>query len=220
VDQFEQFGQFDVENVMVSALIDSGSPISLIRSHIVNAKDRQPFNNYIFIAGVNGSQLHIEAVAKAMVFLVDHNIGKKQMFYIVNDQTMSSECLLDRDFIKGMDFWFGEDGMMMINSKQVCNGNEFLSDLGLIEYEFSDDEELNVSEVSFMNKCKLKEMYSTCYSKALKPESPEIDYEVNIICLKDHTPFNYQPRRLSYVERNAVKNIICDLLDQKHYKRK
>lgn len=103
--------------------------------------------------------------------------------------------------------------MMMINSKQVCNGNAFLGDLGLIECEFGDDDELNVGEVSFMNKCKLKEVYNSCYSKALKPESPEIDYEVNI-CLKDHTPFNYQPRRLSYVERNAVKDIICDLLDQ------
>lgn len=159
------------------------------------------------------SQMHIKAVAEAMVFLVDHNLGKKQVLYTVDDQTMSSECLLGRDFIKRMDIWFGEDGKMMINSKQVCNGSEFLGDLGLIECEFDDDDELNVGEVSFMDKFKLKEVYSTCYSKALKPESPEIDYEVNI-CLKDHTPFNYQLHRLSYVERNAVKDIICDLLDQ------
>jgi len=32
--------------------------------------------------------------------------------------------------------------------------------------------------------------------------------------LKDHTPFNYRPRRLSYAERDAVKDIICGSLDQ------
>jgi hypothetical protein len=53
----------------VSALVDSGSPISLIKSHIVKASDRKSFRNYIFISGINKSQLNIEAVSRYYVML-------------------------------------------------------------------------------------------------------------------------------------------------------
>jgi len=103
---------------------------------------------------------------------------------------------------------------MTINPKhEIGKDDDFMDILGLIEYEVGDDVELNVGDVPLFDKHKLMEVYNNCYKKALKPEAPEIDYEVNI-SLKDFTPFNYRPRRLSYAERDAVKDIICDLLDQ------
>lgn len=61
----------------------------------------------ILISGINGSQLNIEAVASTTLSLIDYNISKKQVFYVVDNLTMSSKCLLGRDFIKGMDISFG-----------------------------------------------------------------------------------------------------------------
>jgi len=96
--------------------------------------------------------LNIEPVANVTVLLVDYNISKKQVFSVVDDHTMSSECLLGRDFIKGMDIWFCEAGMITINTEhEISNDNDFLSNLGLIEYEVGDDVELNVGEVSFID---------------------------------------------------------------------
>jgi len=103
---------------------------------------------------------------------------------------------------------------MTINPKhEISKDDDFMDNLGLIEYEVGNDVELNVDDVPFVDKRKLMEVYNNCYKKSVKPEAPEIDYEVNI-SLKDHTLFNHRPRRLSYVERDAVKNIICGLLDQ------
>lgn len=108
-----------------------------------------------------------------------------------------------------MNISFGEAGMMIINPKQEMDkDDDFMDNLGLIEYEGGNDVELNVGDVPFVDKRRLMEVYNNCYKKAVKAEIPEIDYEVNI-SLKDHTPFNYRPKRLSYAERDAVKDIIC-----------
>lgn len=73
--------------------------------------------------------------------------------------------------------------------------------------------ELNVGEVPYEYKYQLLKLYKECYLKAPKPKFPEVDYEVSIH-LKYQTPFNYQSRRLSYLERNAVKDIGFNLLNK------
>jgi hypothetical protein len=111
----------------------------------------------------------------------------------VDDQTILSECLLGRDFMKGMDIWFGKNDIMMNSKHETGIIDNFMTDLGLIEYEFRNYVELNVGEeVSFVDKCKLKEVYDKYYTKALKPKVSEIDYEASIT-LKDNMPFNYLP---------------------------
>jgi len=50
------------DDCIINIVIDIGSQISLIRSHVVGSSDRQPFKKDILISGINGSQLNIEAV--------------------------------------------------------------------------------------------------------------------------------------------------------------
>jgi len=142
------------DNCIINKVIDSGSSISLIRSHIVETSDRQPFKKYVFISGINGSKLNIEAVANITVSLVDYNKSKKQVSYVVDDHTMSSKYLLGRGFIKGMEIAFGEAGMMITNIRhEISNDKDFLDNLGLINYDFGDDFELNVGDFQFIYKC-------------------------------------------------------------------
>lgn len=56
-------------------------------------------------------------------------------------------------------------------------------------------------------------MYKEFYSETLKPEVPDVDYEVSIH-LKDRTPIHYQPRRLCHIKKNAIKDINFGLLDK------
>lgn len=204
--------QYSNHSIVVKALIDSGSPISLIKSRCVGKQDRLPFNNNISISGINGSQLNIKGVLIVNVVLLDYYISKKQIFYAVQDDTMSVECLLGRDFINGFVISFGMEGNMMLNVQEECSSSDiFLQELRLIKYNQGKEIELNIGEVSFQDTCKLRTMYREFYLKAEKPKFPEVDYEVTIN-LKDQTPFKYQPQLLSYSEKNVLKDIIFDLL--------
>lgn len=46
------------------------------------------------------------------------------------------------------------------------------------------------------------------------PDKSQVNFELNIQ-LTDNKPFHYSPRKLSYAEKKAVKNIIDDLLKEK-----
>lgn len=48
------FVKLSNENIIGNALVDSGSPISLVKSCIVKERDRQPFSEHFFISGING----------------------------------------------------------------------------------------------------------------------------------------------------------------------
>jgi len=97
--------------------------------------------------------------------LIDFNISKKNVFYVEDNLTMSSKCLLGRDFIKGMDISFG----MTINPKhEIGKDDDFIDNLGLIEYEVGDDVELNLGDVQFVDKHELMDMYNNCCKKGFK----------------------------------------------------
>lgn len=198
------------KSIIVNALVDSGSPISLIQADCVGKCDTQPFKNNICIAGINGSRLNIKSVLTVDISLLDHGINKKQMFYAVKNSTMSIDCLLGRDFISGLVISFGVNGKIMLKEHECSCSDIFLQELALIEYDQVKEIELKIGEVSLQNKCQIKTIYRE-YLEAQKPKCPEVNYEVNIN-LKDETPFKYQSQILSYSEKNAVKDIIFDLL--------
>ena len=84
-------------NVSVDAILDPGSPISLIRSQCVPLELRQPApsnNNEFF--GINNSRLEILGVLEREVKVDD--LAIKLTFYIEPDTAISYMALLGRDF--------------------------------------------------------------------------------------------------------------------------
>lgn len=204
--------QFSDHSMVFNALIDSGSPVSLIKVLHVEKRDRQPFSNNMNISGINGSRLNIKCVLSVDVFLCDYNVRKKHFFYVVSNDTMAVECLLGRDFINGWVISFGMNGKVMLKEQQEYSSSDvFLRELPMIEYDQEKEIELNIGEVSFQDKFELRTIYRECYLEAENPEFPKLNYEVTIN-LTDRTPFKYQPQTLSYSEKNALKDIIFDLL--------
>lgn len=203
--------RFANNNVIVDALVDSGSPISLIKSCYVGKCYRQPFMNNINISGINGTKLNIKAVLIVDALMLNYNIRKKQIFYVVGSRTMSADCLLGRDGICGLDISFGVAGKIMIKEKEYSSSDTSKQELLLIEYHQEKKIKLNIGEVSYQDKCELRTIYRECYLEEQKLKLPEVNYKV-CINLKDQTPFNYQSQRLLYTEKGAVKDIIFDLL--------
>lgn len=117
--------RFSSHGVIVDALVDSSSPISFIKSCFVKSRYRQPFKNNFKISDINGTQLNIQAMVIVDILMLDYNIGKKHIFYVVSDQTMLADCSLGRDGISGLNIVFGEAGTMMIKELECgcCNTN-------------------------------------------------------------------------------------------------
>lgn len=203
--------RFANNSIIVNALVDSGSPISLIKSSYVGKCYRQPFMNNINISGINGTKLNIKSVLIVDVLMLNFNIKKKQIFYVVGSETMSAECLLGRDGICGLDISFGVAGKILIKEQEYSVKDTSTQELLLIEHDQQKKVDLNIGEVSYQNKCELRTIHKKCYLEEQKPELPEVNYEV-CINLKDQTLFNYQSRRLLYTEKDAVKDILFDLL--------
>lgn len=180
--------------IPISAIIDSGSPISLIKGYMIDDIDRQDFDDKFFISGINGTVLNIQYVVRVRVSLVDYNINKEHLFYLVDDKTMAIDCLLGRDFINGLDISFVKAGAVILKKQESDSAESVFEELLLIEHNQDDLVELNVGKIPHESKCRLQKLYREYYVEASKPEIPEMHYEVNIH-LKDQTPFHYQPRR-------------------------
>lgn len=112
------------QQFIVNALIDNGSPVSLIKSYLVKDCYRRPYNNNLNMFRINRTPLDILAVVVVDTVMLDYNIGKKQMFYVVSDKTMLFGCLLGRDAIKGLDVSFGGAGKLKIKGlERSCDSN-------------------------------------------------------------------------------------------------
>lgn len=110
--------------IIINALIDSSSPISLIKSRFVEDCNKQPFKNNFEVFGINRTPLDIQGVVMVDILMMDYNIGRKQIFYVVSDQTMLVGCSLGRDSIKGLNISFGTAGKIKIKElKFIRNTN-------------------------------------------------------------------------------------------------
>ncbi|XP_025265893.1 uncharacterized protein LOC112638423 [Camponotus floridanus] len=86
------------DNYVVDAMIDSGSPISLVKSEIIRGDSRLLAGESIDqFCGINGSRLNIDGIAH--VDLEVRGVRLKMKFYTVPHDTMAYSVLLGRDFL-------------------------------------------------------------------------------------------------------------------------
>lgn len=208
-DNYEQF------EINLIALLDSGSPISLIKSKFLNSFIILPcgdkMNEYF---GVNGSKLNIIGKTKPICTLYD-NICPIELL-VVEDYAMVSSVVLDRDAFKA----FGLE-----ISKQ--NKDSIVEDIKSSNIDYSDNHSyaiMNIEvdktntidllkinpQIPYNYQEELKRNFEKIYVLAEKPEKPKTKAELSLK-LKKHQPFKFLPRRLAFAEKNNLKNIIDNL---------
>lgn len=205
---------FPTLGVNSKAIIDTGSPISMIREDIVPLMHMSESTCLgENLRGINNTRLDIKGLIETEFFINNQVCISK--FYVVTKGTMSDECLLGRDFICNPCIQEITFCNQEVNIRYHREHSDFLTnEVLLIDVFDSPDVKLDISpSLPFPVVTETKDIISSSYYNALKPDKPEKDFKMHLT-LKSEQPFFTRPRRLFFEERNALNLIINDLLEK------
>lgn len=216
-----------VNTITVRAMLDTGSPISIIKSKYLPSftvnNDCVLHQKYY---GINGSTLNILGIFDGPVMI--NNLDISIIFHVVSDDTMSQPAIIGRDFTSLENFQITLGRNVVV--EYIPNGkssefpaeslnldealDNFEQELLLIDYDVNLGDSLKINpnlpsdvihtvETQFLNE----------YLQAPRPERPNVDFEMRI-CLKNDQPVSCRPRKLSYSEKLELQQIIDNLLSE------
>ncbi|CAK9817732.1 Transposon Ty3-I Gag-Pol polyprotein [Anthophora plagiata] len=205
----------------VTAVLDTGSPVSflsetLIPSHIII----NPNNNSVQFEGVNRSRIKILGRLRQTLIVAD--CEAEIDFYVIPRDTMSCTCLLGRDFITNDNLEIILGKTVQIRRKSLKTDEEY-SIPEILKIDIVDEyvdcttlPNIKVNEnIDWESRNKVESILLKHYTQPKRPESAITKLELELVLKPNHQPFYYNPRRLSFSEKNAVEIIIKELLDRK-----
>lgn len=219
IPSYEVSVQFSYLNQPIVAMVDCGSPVSFIKTEYFSPKlELMPIPNDFALQGVNRSKVEMLGMSEQEV-LVNGEVNIKLQFFIVPSNTMAYPVLLGRNFTDKVRTIIDNTG---IRVEQVKNSEQFHSSdfplefLNISVVDESESLQLNVSpEVTFSVKERLVSIVKDEYLNADRPIEPRTDLQMKLVVQPDHNPFYFTPRRLSFEEKEAVNEIVDDLLRKK-----
>lgn len=202
-------------NYSMNALLDTGSPINLIKSKYVPLNCLEPNlykNDY---TGLNASPLTIIGVLNTTIVVQNTNINVK--FYVVPEETMSFPSILGRDFIENssLNFTFGKklivyDGNLNTESNSNCVVDEIMH----INYDEHQSEKEVVrigDQVCHPLKMEIENLCINYKRDVESNTSIEHDYFMKIR-LKHEQPITFSPRRISFADKQKLQEILDELV--------
>jgi hypothetical protein len=208
--------------ISVNAVVDTGSPISLIKSELVPSKlyttQMVSKNNFY---GINGAKLNVCGIFDTNV-IINNDVEMYLKFYVVSNCTMNANAILGRDFLNkpGYKIEFKNN---IVDIAKLNTGNSDATDINFkeilcIDYDDcaikNNDNKLNVNPVMSLElRNAFNELYNVDYisNKNRRDENNNLDFDMKII-LKHEQPISFRPRRLSYSEQRNLRVIIDELL--------
>lgn len=210
------------DSTQISAVIDTGSPVSLIKQALIPivTEISEPTVSS-GIVGINGSELVILGDVFVDITPLDSQFPINVKLNVVPDTTIKCDCLLGRNFLSHPNVIFNIDnGNFEIEFKRldIVPFNEILSleivseqtELDIdIEMTLPHNVKTDVRNIFYKNYLSDNNCDHKLNYNAVIPSS-EIEIE-----LKDSNVFYFNPRRLSYYEKNELQKILDTLLSQK-----
>jgi hypothetical protein len=181
----------------------------------------KPLGNGCKFSGINGAKLELLGIFETEIFVNGNAFNL--CFYIVPGNTMAMNAILGRDFVTkpGVNLCF-KNGVVKLNLNDDINQVKEIESLNQIlclsyEHEFeSVKEELNINpKVEFTYKSELLDLYKNEYvlGERCPQDSTDPNLEMKLV-LKHDQPISYRARRISYSDREKLKIIINDLLEE------
>ena len=201
-----------------NTILDSGSPISIIKNSFV-PNLRAPVNDtHNVFQGINGSRLKISGIFEREVII--EGITIKIKFYIVPDETMNFTALLGRDFFTHPSINVTLSDRIIIsqrNDEFVPTSENEIRDLMHIEYLNAPEDvgknlQIN-SEIYFETAEKMRSLFKNNYEKFKEKDIDEINFEMQI-SLTYSQPISFRPRRLSFADKEKLRDILDDLINR------
>jgi len=210
-------------NFSINAIIDTGSPISLIREDYAPYNIRRPIPlNMTSYYGINKSKINILGISE--IDCIVDNISIKVTFYVVPIETITFAAIFGRDYILSHGY-----GILLIDKEKIKNKtpdkNEQIEDLDIFQKNCVSEtitaiKKLNINlKLEHSDKVRIERLFANEYLEMQSPRpsgdqpttaSPS-DTEL-IISLKHDQPISYRPRRLSYSDKQKLQEILDDLL--------
>lgn len=201
------------------AIIDTGSPINLLKCELLpnNVNVIKPVGTDDNFAGINGAKLELLGTFETNVN-IDDNIFFLR-FFVVPENTMTVSAILGRDFVTkpGVNLSF-KNGILHLDCQESeSNKDNNFSQILCVSYEYEFDnvrEKINVNPDLSSN---VKEQLCGLYQKEYvnKPKDNALETNPNLemkIVLKHDQPIAYRARRISYNDREKLRNILDELL--------
>lgn len=211
-----------IDTVNVLCLIDTGSPINLLKRKIVKSERHLLPNLDGTYTGLNKSKLNILGIVYLPALI--NKISIEIKFHVVTDETMSIDCVLGGEFFQIKDIQVdinGTSGETFINAndsnKTKLNIDEtFFSELCHINVDSDCITGITIdvgdSGTKLQQNALVTEVFNTYYSTA-EPDAPENEHTMIISVTKDQ-PFYFSPRRFSFKEQTEINEIVQDLLQK------
>ncbi|XP_011883821.1 PREDICTED: uncharacterized protein K02A2.6-like [Vollenhovia emeryi] len=197
------------ETVELDTLLDTGSPVSFIKLQNVSSQAIEPVDEQRRFHGINRSSL-IVLGAVSVDMKMDGKILKNIQLIVVPDYTMSSSVVLGRDVLRKLGLGLGE----VNESSKTClvEAADVMS-IDIVSGE-SESALLTINpDVPFETQERVREMFCKEYLESECPIEPREKGEIKLT-LTSNQPFHFRPRRLSYAEKDKVREIINRLLEK------
>lgn len=202
------------QEFMVKAVIDTGSPVSLIRRSLIPEASMQPCTeDDPLCEGINKSLLR--CLGKIIFDVeVPNGVKFKLCLYVVSDDTMRTECLLWRNFTKHPQL------NVVISADHV--EVKMAQNYELMAIDLNEEQHLNLnicSEIKPEDSFKLTNTFQTEYAKYDHATEPKIKFKADITLETGHKKFYQPPRRLSASDKRIMTELITDMLHRKIIKK-
>ncbi|XP_018406547.1 PREDICTED: uncharacterized protein LOC108782710, partial [Cyphomyrmex costatus] len=200
------------------AMIDSGSPISLIKSDFVPAHIRMPIDKQQSFFGINGTKLEMLGTFEDVVEISD--IELKIKFFVVPNTAITCAALLGRDFTSSplIEITLGEKFSVLRANSQTVDGSDFAKQIlhmSYVDRPLSIAEAININpQIDFKIKERVEKLYNNENIINTGITGPQKEIEMNIN-LTHGRPISLRPRRLSFADKEKLKQILDKLLQEK-----
>ena len=193
-------------------MVDSGAPISLIKSRLVPVEKRFPqLTEKCDFSRINNSNLHILGVFRKVVKIDNHDAEIN--FYVVPDDTMAHAVAFGRNITSRNDI---KELIFKAFRLQKDSTLSFLHEILAINYvdkPFSVAGKLDINRnISYNIANKVEFMYEQEYASKPVPElkdGPEM-----IINLKHEQPISFRSRRRSFADKEKLRAISDELIEK------
>lgn len=203
------------------AMIDSGSPISLIKDNFVPAHIRMPIIKQQSFFGINGAKLEVLGTFEDVVEIND--IELKMNFFVVPNTTITCAALLGRNLSNFtssplIEITMGGKFSVSRADSRTVDSSDFSKQIFHISYvdrPLSIAEAININpQIDFKIKERVEKLYNNENIIDTGIASPQKEIEMNINLTHDR-PISFRPRRLSFADKEKLKQILDKLLQEK-----
>lgn len=199
------------------AMIDSGSPISLIRSDFVPAYVCTPVTENQSFYGINGTKLKI--LGNFVETVEVNDVKLKINFFVVPNTAITCAALLGRDFTSSPFVKISLGGNFSISraDPQSIDNADFskqILHISYVDHPSSVAETLNINpNLDFKTMKRIEQLYESEYIIGTEDINPPKEIEMTINLTHDR-PISFRPRRLSFADKEKLRQILDKLLSE------